>query len=107
MHVEPIISKGEALIGIKDAAQYLGLKPTTVRRMARKNRIPHLAFPIGANGHRLYRFRASEIEAFLNLIRRQPGDMANPASNEALIDRAIQDADERKRLQAAVADKWK
>ena len=59
----------EPLVGLRLAAEYLGMSKLTVRRMAHAGQIPAIAFP-HSNGKHTYRFRFSELEAFINGLRR-------------------------------------
>jgi excisionase family DNA binding protein len=52
---------GERLWSVNDVADYLRLKPETVRIMARKGELP--VFKLGK---RLWRFDASEIQAWVD-----------------------------------------
>lgn len=67
----------EPLIDSKVAAKYLGFSPLSVRRMAHAKRIPAIAFPIGNSGKNLYRFRLSELEAFVKTLERSPAQNEN------------------------------
>jgi excisionase family DNA binding protein len=56
------LSKSQPLWTVKDAAEYLRLKPETVRLMARRGELPSIKV-----GKRLWRFRPGEIKDWLNL----------------------------------------
>ncbi len=75
----------EPLIGAKEAAEYLGFAPLTVRRMAHDGRLPSIAFP-QRNGKFLHRFRVSDLEAYLTTLQRKPNqsDILPPPENLAL-----------------------
>lgn len=62
----------EPLIGLRAAAEFLGMSPLTVRRMVYASRLPAIAFP-HVDGKHTYRFRLSELESFVNSLRRPVG----------------------------------
>jgi hypothetical protein len=62
----------EPLIDAKAASRYLGYAPITILRMARAGKLPTIAFPIGATGKYLYKFRISQLEAYVKSLTRLP-----------------------------------
>jgi excisionase family DNA binding protein len=50
----------EPFVTSNQVAQFLGISPRTVNRMAREGRIP--AHPVSGTGRRTWRFRLSEVE---------------------------------------------
>jgi excisionase family DNA binding protein len=60
---------GEPLIGVREAARLLGMSRVTVTRMAHAGQLPTIAFP-KPRGKHLYKFRNSELEAYLSTLRR-------------------------------------
>jgi predicted DNA-binding transcriptional regulator AlpA len=62
----------EPMIGIPEAAAILEMSQSTVRRMASEDQVPVVAFPYGIHGKRIYKFRASELEAWMKSLRRGP-----------------------------------
>ena len=50
-------------IDSRELARLLGVSEDTIRRMARRNEIPHIRLGIG--GRRRYRFRRESIEKWL------------------------------------------
>jgi excisionase family DNA binding protein len=64
----------EPLLNDSEAAQFLGgLHPKTVQRMARRKELPH--YRVG----KYYRYRASELDAWLVL--HSAGQISPPAQN--------------------------
>jgi len=59
----------EPLVALRAAAEYLGMSSLTVRRMAHAGQVPAIAFP-RSRGKHTYRFRLSELEAYVNSLRR-------------------------------------
>jgi hypothetical protein len=62
----------EPLIDAKVASAYLGFAAITVLRMARAGKLPTIAFPIGKTGKYLYKFKASQLEAYVESLTRLP-----------------------------------
>jgi excisionase family DNA binding protein len=56
----------ERLIKARDAGRYLGLSPSTVNRMARARRLPSIAIPVGNSTKVSYRFRISDLNAYID-----------------------------------------
>ena len=52
----------EPLIDAEAASAYIGFAPITIKRMAHRRELPAIAFPIGATGKFLYRFRLSDLQ---------------------------------------------
>jgi excisionase family DNA binding protein len=50
----------EPYVSVSQIAQFLGLAPRTVARMAREGRIP--AHPVSGTARRTWRFKLSEVE---------------------------------------------
>lgn len=73
----------EPLINAREAAEYLGFSSLTVRRMAHENRLPSIAFPVGRTSKCTYRFRASELKAYLTTLERKPSQNNNQTSPES------------------------
>jgi len=67
----------EPLIGAREAAQYLGFSPLTVRRMAHDGRLPSIAFQLGTTGKFTHRFRVSDLKAYLATLERNPLNVEN------------------------------
>ncbi len=61
----------EPLVGVRSAAEFLGMSKLTVRRMAHARQLPAIAFPYSSGKH-TYRFRMSELESYVNSLRRAP-----------------------------------
>ena len=59
-----------ALITVSELANYLNVKPESVRRLARKGEIPSIRV-----GRHLIRFRKSEIDAWLEIRNNQRIEM--------------------------------
>jgi excisionase family DNA binding protein len=57
-----VSSESQPLWTVKDTAEYLRLKPNTVRMMARNGDLPAIKV-----GKRLWRFRIKEVKEWLNL----------------------------------------
>ena len=55
----------EPLIGADEASAYIGFQPITILRMAAKGLLPCVAFPIGKTGKYRYKFKMSELEAYV------------------------------------------
>jgi excisionase family DNA binding protein len=55
------LSESQPLWTVKDTAEYLRLKPETVRMMARKGDLPAIKV-----GKRVWRFRPGDVENWLN-----------------------------------------
>jgi excisionase family DNA binding protein len=53
----------ERFVAAKEVAQFLGMSPRTISRMAREGRIP--AHPVSGSARRTWRFKLSEINASL------------------------------------------
>jgi excisionase family DNA binding protein len=53
----------EAFVAAKEIAQFLGMSPRTVAKMAREGRIP--AHPVSGSARRTWRFKLSEVNASL------------------------------------------
>ncbi len=62
----------EPLINTNEAARHLGFASGTVRRMARDGHLPCIAFPTGARGKCMRRFRISDLEDYLETLKRRP-----------------------------------
>jgi len=60
----------EPLVDADAASAYLGYKPITVLRMAQKGLLPTIAFPIGTTGKFRYRFKMSQLEAYVESLSR-------------------------------------
>jgi excisionase family DNA binding protein len=58
----------EALLDPQAVADILGLSPATVRELARKNELPSVRL-----GYKTVRFRASDVEAFIERRAVRPG----------------------------------
>jgi excisionase family DNA binding protein len=80
----------EPLIGANVAAEILGFSALTVRRMAHDGRLPSYAFPRGKdkNGNEkyLFRYKASELNDYLDSLRRKP--VQNELAPENCLQRA-------------------
>jgi excisionase family DNA binding protein len=61
--VEAARSPHEVLVGINEAAEYLGLSPTHVGKMARQGELPVINFSAG-KGHGTWRFYISALAEF-------------------------------------------
>lgn len=81
---EPLRFASEPLVNAKTAADYLGMHPRQVTRMASLGRIPYVGFPMGRSGRILYRFRMSELQAYTESLYRKAVVMANHEENLAL-----------------------
>jgi len=68
MAVFQLEAVGEPLIGVRETAHLLGMSRITVARMAHAGLLPTIAFPYPGGKH-LYKFRASELEAYLATLR--------------------------------------
>ena len=66
----PYYPTPEPLVDDVAASAYLGYKPITVLRMAGKGLLPTIAFPIGATGKFRYRFKMSQLEAYVESLSR-------------------------------------
>ena len=64
------VTTPEPLVDDIAASSYLGYKPITVLRMAKKGLLPTIAFPIGTTGKFRYRFKMSQLEAFVESLSR-------------------------------------
>jgi hypothetical protein len=60
----------EPLIDEFAASAYLGFKPITCLRMAKRGQLPAVAFPIGTTGKIRYKFRLSELRVYAASISR-------------------------------------
>jgi len=60
----------EPLIDAKGASAYLGFAPLTIKRMAHRGDLPTIAFPIGATGKFLYKFRLSDLQRHVESLAR-------------------------------------
>ena len=60
----------EPLVDADAASDYLKYKPITVLRMAQKGLLPTIAFPIGTTGKFRYRFKMSQLEAYVESLSR-------------------------------------
>jgi len=60
----------EPLIDEYTASAYLGYKPITCLRMAKRGQLPAIAFPIGATGKIRYKFKLSQLQAYTESISR-------------------------------------
>ena len=67
-----IDSAREPMIGVRAAVEILGFSASTVRSMAQHGQLPVVAFPYGIRGKRIYKFRASELEDWMEALRRGP-----------------------------------
>jgi excisionase family DNA binding protein len=65
MDVDRHIPLAEPLIDCKEAAAILGFSPVMVRRLAHDGQLPSIAFPFGKKGKFRYKFRVSELQAYL------------------------------------------
>jgi excisionase family DNA binding protein len=72
MEITHIDTQFEPLIRAKEAAKYLGFAELTVERMARAGRLPSIAFPVGKTSKYTYRFRISELAAYVDTLQRHP-----------------------------------
>ncbi len=63
-------STPESLIGADEASAYIGFKPITILRMAKKGLLPRIPFPVGKTGKFRYKFRMSELEAYVESLAR-------------------------------------
>jgi len=77
----------EPLIGSKEAASILGFSSLTIRRMAHRGELPSYSFPSGKNKFR-YFYRVSELEIYLDSLRRQPVQKQEQVSEEDVALRA-------------------
>jgi excisionase family DNA binding protein len=55
----------ESFVAAKEVAQFLGMSPRTIAKMAREGRIP--AHPVSGSARRTWRFKLSEVESSLAL----------------------------------------
>lgn len=60
----------EPYVTAEEAAVFLGVRPITVKRMARANRLP--AYAIGNGPRKRWRFRISELASHMSF-RAEPG----------------------------------
>ena len=60
----------DPLIDAKAASAFLGFAAITILRMARAGKLPTVAFPIGTTGKFLYKFRLSQLEAYVESLTR-------------------------------------
>lgn len=62
----------EPLIDAKEAGKRLSFSPLTIKRWAHQGKIPAIAFQIGTKGKCTYRFRFSDLQAYLITLERYP-----------------------------------
>jgi len=55
-----LMHSGDGLLGVQEAAQFLGLKPSSVYKLVMLRKIPH--YKLG----KLVKFKRGEIETWLN-----------------------------------------
>lgn len=73
LHSAPALIAYEPLLNDSEAARFLGgLHPKTVQRMARRGEVPH--YRVG----KYYRYRASELDAWLQLRVHSASQNQNP-----------------------------
>jgi Helix-turn-helix domain len=72
-HLRHNPTSAEPLIDADAASKYLGYKPITMLRMAKQGQLPSVALPIGKSGKFRYRFKVSELEAYVESLSR-PGN---------------------------------
>jgi len=72
MDVDRHIPLAEPLIDCKEAAVILGFSPIMVRRLAHDGQLPSIAFSFGKKGKFRYKFRVSELQAYLKSRSRSP-----------------------------------
>jgi excisionase family DNA binding protein len=63
----------EPLIDSDEVAKYLGFAALTIRRMAHRGQLPAVKLPFGKTGKFYYRFRRSELGAYIDA-HRQAGE---------------------------------
>ncbi len=66
MDVDRHIPPAEPLIDCKEAAAILGYSPLMVRRLAHDGLLPSIALSFGKKGRFRYKFRVSELQAYLS-----------------------------------------
>jgi excisionase family DNA binding protein len=59
----------EPVVGATKASEFLGFSAGTVRRMAHHGDLPSYAFPFGKSGKHKFKFRLSELQAFLESLK--------------------------------------
>ena len=70
------------LFSPEEAAEYLGFSVKTVCQMARDERLPSFAFPMGTCGKHYHRFRVSELKAYLASLKRGPLSVSAESSDD-------------------------
>ena len=68
--VTEISTSVEPLVDAKAASKYLGFKPITVKRMAKAGKLPTIPWPIGNTGKFVYKFKMSQLEAYVESLSR-------------------------------------
>jgi excisionase family DNA binding protein len=66
-------TSSEPLIDSDEVAKCLGFAPLTIRRMAHRGQLPAFKFPFGKTGKFFYRFRRSDLVAYI-AAHRQEGE---------------------------------
>jgi excisionase family DNA binding protein len=70
----------EPLITADEAAEYLGMAPSSVRKWAREKLLPSIAYPRG-KGKFIHRFRVSELKAYLATLEWKPIGMSGEVAD--------------------------
>jgi excisionase family DNA binding protein len=70
----------EPLIDAQEVGKRLSFSPLTITRWAHQGKIPSIAFQIGSSGKCTYRFRFSDLQAYLTTLERYP----NPGDKSCL-----------------------
>ena len=60
----------EPLVDAKVASRYLGFNPITILRMAKARKLPTIPWPIGKTGKFVYKFKMSQLEAYVESLSR-------------------------------------
>ena len=68
--VTEISTSVEPLVDAKVASKYIGFKPITVKRMAKAGKLPTIPWPIGNTGKFVYKFKMSQLEAYVESLSR-------------------------------------